>query len=61
MAGLVHGEEGEDRDEKGLGSVSPGWSLRLVPGTVPGVSSALPTWCRDRGLPAPGPPWSTLM
>lgn len=61
VAGLVHGEEGEDRDEKGMGSVSPGWSLRLVPGTVPGVSSALPTWCRDRGLPAPGPPWSTLL
>lgn len=48
-------EEGEDRDEKGMGSVSPGWSLRLVPGTAPGVSSALPALCRGQGLPAQGP------
>lgn len=54
-AGLMREEEGEDRDEKGMGSVSPGWSLRLVPGTVPGVSSTLPTLCWGQGLPAQGP------
>lgn len=61
MAGLVREEEGENGDEKGIGLVSPGWSLRLVPGTAPGVSSALPTLCQDRGLPAPGPPRSPLL
>ena len=35
-AGLVREEEGEDGGEKGIGLVSPGWSLRLVPGTAPG-------------------------
>ena len=54
-AGLMRVEEGEDRDEKGVGSVSPGRSLRLVPGTAPGVSSALPALCWDQGLPAQGP------
>ena len=60
-AGLVREEEGEDGGEKGIGLVSLGWSLRLVPGTAPGVSSALPTLCRDRGLQAPGPPRSPLL